>query len=118
MTTPISPPTREMAMASARNWKPYLAVGGAQRLANANFADARADRRQHDVHDPNAADQQDHRRHQQQHQGQGIGGLFRQYDQLREIHDVVHRLGPVPALDDPADLLRCRLTIEGSAVEK
>ena len=39
-----------------------VAPGGAERLADADLAGALGDRDQHDVHDPDAADHQAHRR--------------------------------------------------------
>src|ERR1700687_6345639 len=62
-----------------------LALGGADCFADADLANAGADRGQHDVHDADAADQQYHRRNQQQHYGQNVRRPFRQVHQWRQV---------------------------------
>src|SRR3984893_5898492 len=83
-----------------------LAFGGANRFADADLANTGADGGEHDVHDADAADQQYHRRNQQQHHGQNVRRPFRQVHQWRQVLHVVDRLRPVPRLQDPLDLSR------------
>ena len=53
-----------------------VAPGGAERLADADLAGALGDRHQHDVHDPDAADQQAHRGDAGEQAGEHLGGLL------------------------------------------
>ena len=54
-----------------------FAVGCAEGLADADFADAGADVGEHDVHDADAADGEGDGSHQHQHHGEGVGALGR-----------------------------------------
>ena len=55
---PRAPPARPSTEASSRNWRRMSDGLGAQGLAEADLPDPFGDRDQHDVHDPDAADQQ------------------------------------------------------------
>ena len=59
-----------------------FAIGGAQGLADADFADAGAHVGQHDVHDAHAAHRQGDGGHQHQHRGEGVGDLRGRGEQL------------------------------------
>ena len=75
-----------------------LRVGGPDGFAHANFADAGIHRRQHDVHNAHAADQQGKYGNEQQHGGQGVRGFGGDREKLSQVVHLVHRFGAVPRL--------------------
>ena len=57
-TTPITPPRNDSSTASTTNWPRMSPLPGADRLADADLPGPLGDGHQHDVHDPDAADEQ------------------------------------------------------------
>ena len=56
--TPRAPPVSPSTQASSRNWRRMSEGLAPECLAEADLSDSFGDRDQHDVHDPDAADQQ------------------------------------------------------------
>src|ERR1035441_10010908 len=84
--------------------QPYLAPGGAERLADAYLADARLYIGQHAVHDSHASDYQGNCRRQREHPGEDFGDLAGVVEDLSKCLGAVDTVGPVPALDERGDL--------------
>src|SRR5260221_1482394 len=70
--TPAAPPARDSRMASARNWAD-LAAGGAERPAQPDLGATLEDGDDHDVGDPDRADQQ---RDRAEAEEQGVEGAL------------------------------------------
>src|SRR6185437_1182171 len=81
-----------------------LAIGCAQGLADADFADARAHGGQHDVHDADAADGQGDGGDQHQDGGQDVGNGARHIQHFAQVLGVVDGIGTVAGAHDALDL--------------
>src|SRR5581483_9687718 len=82
-----------------------LAVGGANGFADADLANARGDRCQHDVHDADAANDQGNGGNQEQDSGERVGGFGSHVEQLAEVLHVVDRLSAMARLEHGMDLV-------------
>ena len=92
---PATPPARLIATASTRNCRSTSRVRAPTRQAQADLAGPLGHRQQRDVHDPDAADQQRHRRNRRQQRShrparalqRGRQLLERDLLQLRDVSD-------------------------------
>ena len=85
---PMRPPSSDRVSASTRNWARMSRPTRADRLADADLAGPLADRDQHDVHDPDAADDQRDRGDPAEQQRQRGGDRRRRLEQLGLVEDV------------------------------
>ena len=78
--TPNSPPAADKTTASTRNWARMSRLARPDAPADADLAGPLGDGRQHDVHDPDAADRERHRGdagEQYGHDALGLGARLR-----------------------------------------
>ena len=87
-TTPTRPPTRLSVTDSTRNWARMSRLARPDRLADADLARPLADRHEHDVHDPDAADDERDRGDAGQHERERAAHRGGRLQQLRLVEDL------------------------------